>query len=96
MTDATTPQTTERQLVLDLITSVLAERPHLPDRLDGSTTLDEIGMDSLDLIVVLSRFEERWGVPYADDETDWTVFKDLGHLADSLVARARAAGREIR
>ncbi|MEV7196958.1 acyl carrier protein [Streptomyces sp. NPDC093510] len=95
MTDATTPQKTDRDLVLDLITTVLAERPHLPDRLDESTTLDEIGMDSLDLIVVLSRFEERWGVPYSDEETDWTVFKNLGHLADSLVARARAAGREI-
>lgn len=96
VTDATTPRRTDRELVMELITTVLAERPHLPDQLDEATTLDEIGMDSLDLIVVLSRFEERWGVPYSDEETDWTVFKNLGYLADSLVARARTAGRELR
>ncbi|WP_171165585.1 acyl carrier protein [Streptomyces sp. I05A-00742] len=96
MTDGTTPQHPDREHVMELITSVLTERPHLPDRLDETTTLDEIGMDSLDLIVVFSRFEEKWGVPYSEEETDWTVFDNLGHLADTLVARARTVGREPR
>ncbi|RNG32925.1 acyl carrier protein [Streptomyces botrytidirepellens] len=96
MTDSANTQQTDRRLALELITTVLAERPHLPDQLSETTTLDEIGMDSLDLIVVFSRFEEQWGVPYSEEETDWTVFKNLGHLADTLVARARTAGRDLR
>ncbi|KAB7841620.1 acyl carrier protein [Streptomyces mobaraensis] len=91
-----TPRLPDREDAMRLVTTVLAERPHLPDRLDESTTLDEIGMDSLDLIVVFSRFEDAWGVPYSEEETDWTVFDNLGHLADTLVARARAAVREPR
>ncbi|CQR59637.1 acyl carrier protein [Streptomyces leeuwenhoekii] len=96
MTDATTPQQADRDRILQLITSVLSERPHLPDSLDENTTLDDIGMDSLDLIVVLSRFEEQWGVPYSEEETDWTVFNTLGHLADTLALRARTAGGGLR
>ncbi|WP_055557789.1 acyl carrier protein [Streptomyces sp. NBRC 110028] len=96
MTDSANTQQTDRRLALEFIITVLAERPHLPDQLSETTTLDEIGMDSLDLIVVFSRFEEQWGVPYSEEETDWTVFKNLGHLADTLVARARTAGRDLR
>ncbi|WP_018505375.1 acyl carrier protein [Parafrankia discariae] len=88
--------TDERGAVLEMIKIVLAERPHLPEGLDATTTLEEIGIDSLDLIVVFSRFEERWGVPYTEEETDWTVFETLGALADALVARAHAAGKELR
>ncbi|MBD0741156.1 acyl carrier protein [Streptomyces sp. CBMA152] len=90
------PVPADRQHVMELITTVLAERPHVPDQLSETTRLDEIGIDSLDLIVVLSRFEEKWGVPYSGDETDWTAFDNLGHLADTLVARARTAAREAR
>ncbi|WP_445397692.1 acyl carrier protein [Streptomyces sp. LE64] len=96
MTNSADAQPIDREDVLELITAVLAERPHLPDRLDENTTLEEMGMDSLDLIVVLSRFEEKWGVPYSGEETDGTAFHNLGHLADTLVARARTAGREQR
>ncbi|MBH0780861.1 phosphopantetheine-binding protein [Nocardia bovistercoris] len=88
--------TDERDIVMDLIIAVLSERPHLPNSLDATTTLLEIGMDSLDLIVVFARFEERWAVPYSEEETDWTVFETLGALADTLVARAHAAGRDLR
>ena len=96
MTNGADAQPIDREHVMKLITTVLAERPHLPDQLSETTTLDEIGMDSLDLIVVLSRFEEKWGVPYSDEETDGTAFDNLGQLADTLVARARTAGRELR
>lgn len=92
----TTRTDSERDIVMELIITVLSERPHLPKSLDATTTLQEIGMDSLDLIVVFSRFEERWGVPYSEEETDWTVFETLGALADTLVARGRVAGRELR
>ncbi|MFD9792923.1 acyl carrier protein [Streptomyces sp. NPDC059070] len=96
MTDGTVSEPADREHVMRLITTVLAERPHLPDQLSETTTLDEIGIDSLDLIVVLSRFEEKWGVPYSGEEADWASFDNLGHLADTLVARARTAAREVR
>lgn len=89
-------QTSDRQLVIRLIQEALIERPHLTgiDQLTEDTSLTEFGMDSLDLIVVLSRFEERWGVPYDEEEVDPLVFETIGQLADTLLARARAAGRE--
>ncbi|MGH3719100.1 MAG: acyl carrier protein [Pseudonocardiaceae bacterium] len=89
-------QTSDRQLVVRLIQDALTERPHLTgmDQLTEDTSLIEFGMDSLDLIVVLSRFEEHWGVPYDDEEVDPLVFETVGQLADTLLARARAAGRE--
>jgi acyl carrier protein len=91
-------QTSDRQLVVRLIQSALTEQPHLTgiDQLTEDTSLTEFGMDSLDLIVVLSRFEERWGVPYDDEEVDPLVFETVGKLVDTLLARARAAGREPR
>ncbi|MEE1794858.1 acyl carrier protein [Streptomyces sp. BE308] len=96
MADDAVSEPADREHVMELIRTVLAERPHVPDQLSETTTLDESGIDSLDLIVVLSRFEEKWDVPYSGEEADWASFDNLGHLADTLVARARTVERERR
>ena len=75
------------------IRDALASRPHLVGIADADeqASLSEIGMDSLDLIIVLSHFEEHWGVEVDNEAADPLSFQSLGELADMLAARVNSA-----
>ncbi|GAB3213768.1 phosphopantetheine-binding protein [Marinactinospora thermotolerans] len=83
--------------IVTLIRKALADRPHVAELegLAAETELGAAGIDSLDLIVVFSHFEKRWGIPFEDAEIDPSMFDTVGDLAARLLAQARAHGKEL-
>ncbi|MFJ1637808.1 MULTISPECIES: phosphopantetheine-binding protein [unclassified Streptomyces] len=84
----------DRTTALEAIRVALADRPHLAHlgELSPEVGLGEAGMDSLDLIIVFSHFEEKWEIEFDNEEVDPLGFDSLADLADALAARVSGAG----
>lgn len=87
----------DRSAALEAIRTALAERPHLGHLADvaPTATLSEAGMDSLDLIIIFSHFEDRWEIEFDNEEVDPLGFDSLAELADALAARVNSV-RSVR
>jgi len=85
-------ETMDRDTALEAIRLALADRPHLEGLADLAPTarLSDTGMDSLDLIIVFSYFEEKWEIEFDNEEVDPLGFDTLATLADALAARVSA------
>ncbi len=85
-----------REHVMDMIRKALADRPHLADvdALTAGTSLSAAGVDSLDLIVIFSHFEKHWAIPFDDEVLDPGLYDTFEGLAATLLAQARAHGKE--
>lgn len=83
--------------VLREVTSLIAERLAEPGRADGNSEglpkLDEttrfelVGVDSIDLIVVLTHFEQAHGFTFENEEVDVELYPTLGDLAKTIARR---------
>jgi acyl carrier protein len=78
---------------LDTIAGLLRQRPHMTDdvRLDAGAVLDDIGVDSIDLMVIFTCFEESSGLSFDNDEINPELFATLGDLAEFFAARIEVA-----
>ncbi|MFK4100733.1 phosphopantetheine-binding protein [Streptomyces sp. NPDC019531] len=89
-------ETIDGTAALEAIRLALADRPHLENLADlpPTATLSEAGMDSLDLIIVFSYFEEKWEIEFDNEEVDPLGFDTLAALANTLAARVSSARSE--
>jgi acyl carrier protein len=65
------------------IVELIRLRPHMAEdtQLNLNTELADAGIDSIDLMVVFSHFEESAGLDFDDDEVAPELFSTLGDLA---------------
>lgn len=86
----------DRQEISDHLRDVIGEvkgtRPDQPDAtLESQQLTADLGLDSLDLINVLFRIEEDYGLKIAEDELDAKELIVFGKLVDhisQILARA--------
>ncbi|HEX8303282.1 MAG TPA: acyl carrier protein [Jatrophihabitans sp.] len=85
MTDQTTDQITDsewlRMRIAELGDAGAAGAPE-------TSTLRELGLQSVDFVVLLAEIEQRLGVPLEDEDLDDENFADVRAL-DRLLARVR-------
>lgn len=74
---------------LDIIADLLRQRPHLgqDSKLDADASLHDLGVDSLDLMVIFSCFEESFGVSFENEEIAPEAYPTLGDLAAFFASR---------
>ena len=70
-----------------MLAARLAESGGDPDALDESVPFVDAGIDSLDLVVVLTHFEQQYGMSFENEEVDIEFYPDLGTLAKAITAR---------
>jgi acyl carrier protein len=82
---------------LDTITGLLRQRPHLEAgaKLDADAVLDDLGIDSLDLMVIFSCFEESFGVGFDNEEIDPEIYPTLGDLAAFFASRVGEGSPDV-
>ena len=73
---------TTRERVLEIITTISRERPDTTDE----TTLENLGMDSLDRVELLMGLEEAFAFEILDEDGDqWKTVGDvIGYVEDEL------------
>ncbi len=67
---------------LDVMTSVLRDKFKVKAALAPDTKLDEMGLDSLDVINFLFSLEEAVGVKIPDEALDQEKLQTLAEIAD--------------
>lgn len=79
--------------VLGRLTALLGERLSLPpEDLHRDASLEDLGVDSVELAFVFSYFERDTGLDLSDAEVDVSRYSTLGGVADLLAAKAAQAG----
>lgn len=69
---------------IDIIKEVLSENMDIdPDTITAESTMDSLGIDSLDMVELVCEIEDRMGVDFGDPENMVTV-GDVAAYADSL------------
>lgn len=79
---------------LEKLTALLRDRLDVePEELRRDASLEELGLDSVELAFVFSWFERDTGLPFDDAEVDVSRYGTLGGVADVLAEKmAGAAG----
>ena len=78
---------------LEMLAALLGERLSLPpEDLRRDASLEELGVDSVELAFVFSYFERDTGLDLSDAEVDVSRYPTLGDVADLLAAKAARAG----
>jgi acyl carrier protein len=87
-------QTAADRDALERLTSLLSNRLGAPaEDLRREASLEELGLDSVELAFVFSYFERDTGLDLSDAEVDVSRYPTLGDVADLLAAKmAQAAG----
>lgn len=76
--------------LIALIENCKAEKISLPEKAIGEVDMrDDLGFDSLDLIEILFRIEQDYGVPISGDELVERNLLQLGNLADYINANRK-------
>lgn len=74
-----------REQVLSQVRSLVAERAQIPEHdLAETTRLDDLAIDSIDLVTVFTIFEQRHAVGFDNDDIDADRYATLGDLTDRL------------
>ncbi len=69
---------------IDIIKEVLSENMDIdPEKITAESTMDSLGIDSLDMVELVCELEDRMGVDFGDPENLNTV-GDVAAYADSL------------
>jgi len=67
----------------DLLVSLLKEKVKNPDKITLEASMNDLGIDSLDLVDVVLQAETELGVTFEDDELlDLRIVKDVVDLLD--------------
>ncbi len=74
--------------ILDRVLAILNQRNAEPvTAINVSQPLDELGVDSLDLVQILSDFEFTEDVAFADSDFDLKQYRTLADLATMISTR---------
>lgn len=69
---------------IDIIKEVLSENMDIdPEKITAESTMDSLGIDSLDMVELVCELEDRMGIDFGDPENLNTV-GDVAAYADSL------------
>jgi acyl carrier protein len=75
--------------MLEKLIALLRDRLDVaPEELNRDASLEELGLDSVELAFVFSHLERDTGLDLADAEVDISLYETLGGVADLLSARA--------
>jgi acyl carrier protein len=74
---------------LDLITATLRDKFKVTADLGAATSLEELGLDSLDVVNFLYTLEETTGVKIPDEDIDSQKLATLGDFARYIDDRRR-------
>ncbi len=79
--------------VLERLTSLLRDRLDVPPQeLRPEASLEELGLDSVELAFIFSYFERDTGLAFDDAEVDVSRYGTLGGVADVLAEKLAGAG----
>lgn len=78
--------------MLERLTALLRERIDVPaEELRRDASLEELGLDSVELAFIFSHFERDTGLNFDDAEVDVSRYGTLGSVADVLAAKVASA-----
>ncbi len=71
-------------VAIDIIKEVLSENMDIdPEKITAESTMDSLGIDSLDMVELVCELEDRMDIDFGDPE-DLNTVGDVAAYADSL------------
>ena len=75
-----------RQDTFDKVADIVVAKLKIDrDRVKDNATLEDLGADSLDLVELVMKFEEQFGIEISDEEAE--NLKTVGEVVDSVRTR---------
>jgi acyl carrier protein len=78
----------ERNETLQKVIEIITEKLKISvDSITESSTLQDLGADSLDLVELVMKFEETFGIEINDDDAE--QFENVGNVVDYVQTRRK-------
>ena len=84
----------QRQAIKDMMTDYLVKQGRVPEDVaaNGATRVEDLGIDSLDMVEMLYEVEEKYGIRVDDmDQLKTMTLDELTDLLHSLVTQKASA-----
>lgn len=77
---------------LQILTKIIAEKLDVsPDKITAESTMEDIGLDSLDIFDVIFRAEDAFNIKVSNYQVDLKTLQDVVNLIDELIKEQHPA-----